>query len=42
MITFLIEMLEFPNFGRMTTPTILFNLRNKIWSVTLWAKIMTS
>ena len=30
MITFLIEILELPNFGRMTTSTIYFDSRNEI------------
>ena len=41
MITSLTEMLELPNFGRMTTFT-LFELRDKIGLVTFWVEIMTS
>ena len=42
MITSLIEMLELPNFGHMTTSTILFQSRDKILLVKLWTEIMTS
>ena len=42
MITSLIEMLELPNFGHMTTSTILFESRDKILLVKLWTEIMTS
>ena len=42
MITSPIEMLELPNFGHMTTSTILFESRDKILLVKLWTEIMTS
>ena len=42
MITSLIEILELPNFGHMTTSTILFESFHKISLVTSWAEIMTS
>ena len=42
MITFLIEMLELPNFGRMTTSTIYFESFNKILWVISWKEAMTS
>ena len=42
MITSLIEMLELPNFGHMTTSATEFESRNKILLVTSWTKIMTS
>ena len=38
----LIEILELPNFGLMTTSTIQFNSRNKILLVTSWKEIMKS
>ena len=41
MITYLKDMLESPNFGHMTTSTILFDSRNKILQVTPWTKVMT-
>ena len=41
MITSLIEMLEFPNFGHITTSTMLFKSRHKILLVMSWAEIMT-
>ena len=41
MITFLIEMLELPKFGPITTPTILLESRDKILLVTSWTEIMT-
>ena len=41
MITSLIEMLEFPNFGHMTTSTILSKSRDKILLVVSWTEIMT-
>ena len=41
MITFLIEMLQLPNFGHMTTFIIQFESRDKILFVTSWAEIMT-
>ena len=34
MITSLLEMLELPNIGRMTTSTIQLESRDKIWLVT--------
>ena len=42
MITFLIEMLELPNFGHMTKSTIWFKSRDKVLLVTSWTEIMTS
>ena len=42
MITPLMQMLELPNFGHMTTPTIQFKSRDKILLVTSWTEIMTS
>ena len=42
MITFLIEMLESPNFGHMTKSTMLFEWRNKNLLVTTSTKIVTS
>ena len=42
MITSLIETLELPNFGYMTTSTTYFGARDKILLVTSWTKIMTS
>ena len=41
MIIFLIEMLELPKFGPMTTSTILLESRDKILLVTSWTEIMT-
>ena len=41
MITSLTEMLELPNFGHMTMPTISFELRDKVLLVTSWTEIMT-
>ena len=41
-ITSLIEMLELPNFGHMTTPTIQFDSRNKISLVSSYSENMTS
>ena len=41
MITSLIEMLELPNFGHMTTSTMSFESRNKVLLVTSLTKIMT-
>ena len=34
MITSLIEMLELPNFGLMTTSTVQLESRDKVWLVT--------
>ena len=42
MITALIEMLELPNFGHMTTSTKQFESCDKILLATLWTEIMTS
>ena len=42
MITSVIEMLELPNFGRMTPSTIYFESRDKILLLTSQTKIMTS
>ena len=42
MITSVIEILEFPNFGGMITPTTLFDSCNEIWLVTSWEEFMTS
>ena len=39
MIIYLIEMLELPNFGNMTTPTIQFDSCDKILSVTSWPNL---
>lgn len=39
MITFLMEMLEFSNFGRMTTSTIMFKSRDKILLMTSYQKL---
>ena len=41
MITSLKEMLELPNFGRITTSTIQFESRDKKLLVTSWIEIMT-
>ena len=42
MITSVIEMLELPNFGHMTTSTIQFGPRDKILFMTTWTDTMTS
>ena len=42
MITYLIEMVELPNFGHMTTSTIYSDSRHKILLMTSWTEIMTS
>ena len=42
MITSFIEMLELPNFGHMTSSTVRFDSRNKIYLATAWTGIMTS
>ena len=42
MITSLKEILELPNFGHMTTPTIQFQSRDKILLGTSWTETMTS
>ena len=42
MIDCLIEMLQLPNIGHMTTPTIQLESRDEILLVTLLAEIMTS
>ena len=42
MITSVIEMLQLPNFDRMTTCTIKFDSRDKILLVMSWTEIMTS
>ena len=42
MITSLIDMLELPNFGPITTPTIYIMSRGKILLETSSAEIMTS
>ena len=42
MITYLIEMLELPTFGHMTTYRIKFESSDKILLVMPWATIMTS
>ena len=42
MITSLIDMLELPNFGHMTTSTMKFDLHDNFLLVTSWAEIMTS
>ena len=39
MITFLMEMLEFSNFGRMTISTIIFKSRDKILLMTSYQKL---
>ena len=41
MITSVIEMLELPNFGHMTTSTIQFEPRDKILLVTSWTETMS-
>ena len=41
MITYLIEMLELPQFGHMTTSTIQFDSRDKILLMTSWTQNMT-
>ena len=41
-MTSLIEILELPNFGHMTTSIIWFESRDKILLVTSWAEIMMS
>ena len=41
-ITSLIETLELPNFGHITTSTIKFDSCDKILLVTSWIEIMTS
>ena len=41
-MTSLIETLELPNFGHITTSIIYFNSRCKILMMTLWTKVMTS
>ena len=41
MITFLLEMLELPKFGPMTSTTLLES-RDKILLVTSWTEITTS
>ena len=42
MITSLIEMLELPIFGHMSTTSIEFEPSDKILLVTSWTEIMTS
>ena len=42
MITSLIELLELPNFGHMTTSTTQFESHDKVLMVTSESKIMTS
>ena len=42
MITSLIEILELPNFGHMTTSTIYFGSRDKILQMKSWAEILMS
>ena len=42
MITSVIEMLELPNFDRMTTCTIKFDSRDEILLVMSWREITTS
>ena len=42
MITSLMEMLELPNFGHMTTSTMQFESREKILLQTSLTEIMTS
>ena len=42
MITTLLEMLELPNFGHMTTSTIQFKSHAKILMTVSWAEIMMS
>ena len=42
MITSLIEMLELPNFGHMTTSNKSFKSRDKILLVPSWTEVMTS
>ena len=42
MITSLIEILELPNFGQMTTSTIYFDSRDKILLMKPWAEILMS
>ena len=42
MITSLIEILELPNFDRMTTSTIQFESKDSNLVVMSWAKIMAS
>ena len=42
MITSVIEMLELPNFGHMTIPTICFDSSDKILLTTPWTEIMMS
>ena len=42
MITSLIEMLELPNFGHMTTSTMVFKSRDKIQLLSSQTEMMTS
>ena len=42
MVTSLMEMLELPNFGRMTTSTIYFESRDKFMLATSQTEFMTS
>ena len=42
MVTSLMEMLELPNFGHMTTPTIYFESRDKFMLATSQTEFMTS
>ena len=42
MITSLIVMLELPNFGHMTSFTVWFESRDKVFLVASWTEIMTS
>ena len=42
MITFLIQMIELPNSGQMTTCRIQFDSRDKIWLVASWTETMMS
>ena len=40
-MTFLVEMLEYRNFGHMTTSAIRFYSRNRTLLVRSWTEIMT-
>ena len=42
MITSLIEMLELPNFGHMTTSAVSLKSRDGIFLMTPWIEIITS
>ena len=42
MITAIVETLEFPNFGELSTSKIWFDSRHKILLMASWTEIMTS